>query len=53
MSLIDEIKTDELLVEAVARIQRLEAALKRLRDCDWVITHMIAWTPCGLLLGRR
>jgi hypothetical protein len=38
MSLIDEIKTEELLVEAVARIQRLEAALKRLRDCDWVIT---------------
>jgi len=35
---IDEIQTDALLVEAVARIQRLEAALKRLRDCDWVIT---------------
>jgi hypothetical protein len=38
MSLIDETKTDELLIEAADRIQKLEAALKRLRDCDWVIT---------------
>ena len=38
MSPVDEAKTDKLLVEAAARIQRLEAALKRLRDCDWVIS---------------
>jgi hypothetical protein len=38
MSLIDETKTDELLIEAADRIRKLEAALKRLRDCDWVIT---------------
>jgi len=45
MSLIDETKTDELLIEAADRIRKLEAALKRLRDCDWVITphdHMDA-----------
>jgi len=38
MSPIDEIQTDALLVEAAARIQQLEDALKRIRDCDWVIS---------------
>ena len=38
MSPINETQTDALLVEAAARIQKLEAALERLRDCDWVIS---------------
>ena len=29
---------DCLILEAIDRIRKLEAALKRIRDCDWVIT---------------
>ena len=38
MSQVDEDKTDELIFDATNRILKLEAALKRIRDCDWVIT---------------
>ena len=29
---------DCLVLEAADRIEKLEEALKRIRDCDWVIT---------------
>ena len=29
---------DCLILEAIDRIRKLEAALMRIRDCDWVIT---------------
>ena len=29
---------DCLVLEAADRIEKLEAALRRIRDCDWVIT---------------
>lgn len=29
---------DCLVLEAADRIEKLEAALERIRDCDWVIT---------------
>lgn len=38
MSSVDEERTDALLLQAAKRIKKLEAALERLRDCDWVIT---------------
>ena len=37
-SLVDEAAADELLLEAARRIEKLTAALDKLRDCDWVIT---------------
>ena len=38
MSPVHEDKTDELIFDATERIMKLEAALERIRDCDWVIT---------------
>jgi len=38
MSPVHEDKTDELIFDATNRILKLEAALERIRDCDWVIT---------------
>lgn len=48
MSLSDELRDafrkggvcdeDFLLLEAADRIDKLQAALERIRDCDWVIT---------------
>ena len=38
MSSVDESKTDELLEQAAQRLSELETALKRIRDCDCVIT---------------
>ena len=38
MSPVHEDKTDELIFDATERIIKLEAALERIRDCDWVIT---------------
>lgn len=37
-SRVDEDKTDDLLTEAALEIRKLEAALKRIRDCNFVIT---------------
>lgn len=38
MSSVDESKTDELLEQAAWRLSKLEIALERIRDCDFVIT---------------
>lgn len=37
MSLVDEDKTDELIFDATNRLLKLQAALERIRDCDFVI----------------
>jgi hypothetical protein len=38
MSPVHEDKTDELIFDATERIMKLEAALERIRDCDWAIS---------------
>ena len=38
MSPVHEDKTDELIFDATNRILKLEAALQRIRDCEFVIT---------------
>lgn len=38
MSPVHEDKTDELIFDATERIMKLEAALERIRDCDFAIT---------------
>jgi hypothetical protein len=35
MSQVDEDKTDELIFDATNRIEKLEAALQRIRDLPW------------------
>lgn len=35
MSPVHEDKTDELIFDATERIMKLEAALERIRDCEW------------------
>lgn len=37
-SIVDEVKTDELMREAANRIEMLTYGLERIRDCDFVIT---------------
>lgn len=38
MSRVHEDRTDELIFDATERIMKLEAALERIRDCDWIIS---------------
>lgn len=36
LSMVDEAATDKLMQQAADRLEKLENALKRIRDCDWL-----------------